>query len=224
MNLAAFFAESSAQPLEQGAAAVALLWFARRARRIFTSEMEMHRTCSRLRLTPRQRAALGCLVAGLLAAATGCGSSRSMYCLPGSNCCANNADCYQSCLAAGCNLMCAQTAHSCNSACGNQCTSACHDTNDCSLSCANDCALDCYSTASCADDCGTNCNYTCTDTTRCDVRVGQDATVLCDQVATCRVQCTAACTVNFHGVDDCSVTCLTGAVQSGQGSGSITCS
>ena len=174
---------------------------------------------------PKLRTALALaaiLEAGVLVT-PGCSSSQTGYCPPGVNCCANNADCSQSCYADGCNLTCAQTGHSCNSACGNQCVSTCHDTNDCSLTCANNCSLDCYSTASCAGDCGASCNYTCTNTSRCNVRVAATSTVTCDHVATCTIQCTGACTVNFNSVDACSVTCPTGAVQSGHGSGTITC-
>jgi len=154
----------------------------------------------------------------------GCSSNHPMYyCPPGQNCCIDNADCDQSCYADGCNLTCSQTAHSCNSACGNQCVSSCHDTNDCSLTCANNCSLDCFSTASCAGECGASCNYSCSNTSRCNVRVGVTSTVLCDHVATCTIQCAGACTVNFNSVDDCTVSCAAGGVQSGHGNGTITC-
>ena len=152
-----------------------------------------------------------------------CSSHHEFYCPPGANCCADNADCSQTCYAAGCNLTCAQTGHSCNSACGDQCVSTCHDTNECNLTCANNCSLDCHSVAACAGDCGANCNYTCTDTSRCNVRVATGSTVNCDHVATCVIQCTGPCTVNYNSVDDLSVTCPTGPLQKGIGSGTVAC-
>lgn len=160
--------------------------------------------------------------AGVVFTMPGC-SDHSAHCW-GSNCgCWNNADCYQGCFASGCNLDCAQTAHSCDMACANFCTATCHDTNECTQTCDNNCSLDCHSTAACHASCGANCNYTCTDTTRCNVTAATGSVVTCDHVATCSIQCTGPCRVDYNSVDDCTVRCATGPVQTARGSGSILC-